>query len=92
MEAEEKAEVPKIAPAPVTTSSGTGTVATSTYIGVPTTTTAPAASPPPADFMQTLMYTLVPMFVLFYFLLIRPENKRRKEIAAEFAVGREKRR
>ena len=32
--------------------------------------------------MLSMLITLVPMFLIFYFLLIRPENKRKKEAEA----------
>ncbi|MGD0090076.1 MAG: preprotein translocase subunit YajC, partial [Planctomycetota bacterium] len=37
------------------------------------------AQPPPQDPSMNLLVLFVPMGLIFYFLLIRPESKRRKE-------------
>ena len=40
------------------------------------------ATPDAGAGMMSMLITLVPMFLIFYFLLIRPENKRKKEAEA----------
>ena len=40
------------------------------------------AEPGAGASMMSMLITLVPMFLIFYFLLIRPENKRKKEAEA----------
>ena len=41
-----------------------------------------AAEPAAGASLMSMLITLVPMFLIFYFLLIRPENKRKKEAEA----------
>lgn len=40
------------------------------------------AEVPAGGGLMSMLITLVPMFLIFYFLLIRPENKRKKEAEA----------
>ena len=40
------------------------------------------ATPDAGASMMSLLLTMVPMFLIMYFLLIRPENKRKKEAEA----------
>ena len=40
------------------------------------------ADPTAGGSLMSMLITLVPMFLIFYFLLIRPENKRKKEAEA----------
>jgi len=40
------------------------------------------AEPTAGGSLMSMLITLVPMFLIFYFMLIRPENKRKKEAEA----------
>ena len=40
------------------------------------------ATPPAGASIMSLLITFLPMILIFYFLLIRPENKRKKEAEA----------
>ena len=40
------------------------------------------ATPPAGASLMSLLITFLPMILIFYFLLIRPENKRKKEAEA----------
>jgi preprotein translocase subunit YajC len=63
---------PATSPAPTTTTTGTGTPSG-------------AGGPPPANPGLDMLVMFVPMILIFYFLFIRPESKRRKEKEAVMA-------
>ena len=44
-----------------------------------TTTTAPGANPPPQAGMMSMLTLFAPMFLVIYFFILRPQNKKMKE-------------
>jgi preprotein translocase subunit YajC len=47
---------------------------------------APAAAPSPGGGLQGLLIPMTCMLVIFYFLMIRPQNQRQKQLAALVAA------
>lgn len=62
---------------PVITQGKPGETKTVETVGVPSTNKTIPAQPQPFDFQGTVMMVL-PMIIIFYFLMIRPEKKRRE--------------
>lgn len=71
--AQEAAPAPAPAPAPKAEAPTTATT------GTPTGGIGPAPTPPPQENPFGIFLMIGPMMLIFYFLFIRPENKRRKE-------------
>jgi preprotein translocase subunit YajC len=83
-------EVPKIEPAapvtapaaqtaPVGTAAPTAPAITREIIGTAPT---PPPAPPAPDMLSSLLWTMGPVILIFYFLVIRPDSKRRSEQAS----------
>lgn len=71
--AQEAAPAPAPAPAPKADAPTTATTGTPSGVGGPPPPT------PPADNPFGIFMMIGPMMLIFYFLFIRPENKRKKE-------------
>ncbi len=56
------------------------------HFAITTLANTPAPAPAPGGLLGSPIMLMVLMFVMFYFLLIRPQQRQRKELAARIAA------